>query len=67
MADEPRQRQRTVIGWRTATVLYLVLFGFAFATLKGKALILGLIIVGGIAAKSYLHYWKETISKQDDD
>ncbi|HEY7210173.1 MAG TPA: hypothetical protein VH477_07860 [Bryobacteraceae bacterium] len=52
------EKPRTMIGWRTATVLYLLLIVFACATLHGKALALGLIIVGGIAAKSYLHFWK---------
>jgi len=50
---------RTIIGWRTATALYLVLIALAFASLHGRALLLGLIIIGGVAAKSYLHWWKQ--------
>ena len=52
-------KSRTMIGWRTATVLYLLLIAFAFWSLHGEALALGLVIVGGIAAKSYLHWWRE--------
>ena len=59
MEHERDERRRTLIGLRTATVFYLVLAAVAFATLKGKPLALALIIVGGVAAKSYLHYWKE--------
>jgi hypothetical protein len=57
--DELDEKPRTVIGWRTATVLYVLLVAFAFWTLHGRALALGLIIVGALAAKSYLHWWKE--------
>ena len=56
---ESEEKSHTVIGWRTATVMYVLLVAFAFWTLHGKALALGLIIVGAIAAKSYLHWWKE--------
>ncbi len=58
MDDDGSGRRRTLIGLRTATVLYIVLVALAFATLKGKPLVLALIIIGGVAAKSYLHYWK---------
>jgi hypothetical protein len=57
--DDLGQKPHTMIGWRTATALYLVLVALAVATLHGQALVLGLIIIGGIAAKSYLHWWKE--------
>ncbi len=57
--DPPDEKRHTLIGWRTATVLYTLMVAFAFWTLHGKALVLGLIIVGGIAAKSYLHWWRE--------
>ena len=60
MPEEPDpEEQRTVIGVKTATVLYVLLAAAAFATLHGKALIVALIIVIGLAAKSYLHYWHE--------
>ncbi len=53
------ERSQTVIGVRTATILYLLIAVAAIVTLKGKPLILALIIVFGLAAKSYLHYWKQ--------
>ena len=51
--------RKTLIGWRTATILYALLVIASLLTLKGKALGLALIIVGGLAAKSVLHYWRE--------
>ena len=66
MSADSNEKPRTIIGWRTATVLYLLLVVFACTTLHGKALALGLIIVGGIAAKSYLHFWKSRASSPDD-
>jgi hypothetical protein len=51
---------KTMIGLRTATLLYLLLCVAAFSTMTGKALALSLIIIFGTAAKSYLHYWKRT-------
>ncbi len=62
MMQERPEQPRTLIGVKTATILYTVLGAAAFATLRGKALVVALIIVLGLAAKSYLHYWKE---KQD--
>jgi hypothetical protein len=55
MSDHPK----TMIGVKTATALYVLLLVASFITLKGKALGLALIIVLGLAFKSYLHYWKE--------
>lgn len=55
---EPEQ-PRTLIGVKTATALYALLAALVFITLHGKALILALIIVVGLATKSYLHYWSE--------
>jgi hypothetical protein len=56
--ENSQERPQTMIGVRTATLLYLLLCVAAFATMKGKALALSLIIIFGTAAKSYLHYWK---------
>jgi hypothetical protein len=47
---------RSVIGVRTAMVLYASLVVAAFVTLKGTALYIALIIVLGIAVKTYLHH-----------
>jgi hypothetical protein len=41
--------------------LYALLVGAAFATLKGTALIIALIIVLGLAAKSYVHHLRGRI------
>ena len=59
MPDDEPERSRTLIGVRTATILYLVLAVFACATLTGKALALGLIIIGGLAMKSLVHFFRE--------
>ncbi len=58
MTEDPA-KPNTLIGAKTAVVLYALLAIAAFVTLKGKPLYLALIIVLGLAAKSYLHYWKE--------
>jgi hypothetical protein len=57
----PPEPARTVIGIRTAMVLYLLLLVAAFATLKGTALYIALIIVLGIAVKTYLHHLRSRI------
>ena len=50
---------RSVIGLRTALILYALLVVFAVWTLKGTALIIALLIVGALAVKSVLHYFRE--------
>ena len=50
---------RSVIGLRTALILYALLVIFAALTLKGTALIIALLIVGALAVKSVLHYFRE--------
>ncbi|MFL6354259.1 MAG: hypothetical protein ACJ74Z_20740 [Bryobacteraceae bacterium] len=57
----PPEPSRTVIGIRTAMVLYALLVVAAFATLKGTALYIALIIVLGIAAKTYLHHVRDRL------
>ncbi len=65
-SEQPEPEQpRTVIGVKTATILYTLLGAAAFVTLHGKALAVTLIIVLGLAAKSYLHYWTNRRSKVD--
>ena len=48
-----------MITLRTALILYGVLALFAVATLKGKMLALGLIIVAALALKSLLYDLKK--------
>jgi hypothetical protein len=57
----PPEPSRTVIGIWTAMVLYALLLVAAFATLKGTALYIALIIVLGIAVKTYLHHLRNRI------
>lgn len=59
------ERRKTLIGAWTAALLYLLLCVGAALSLKGEALALALVIVVGLAAKSYLHYWKERRSGED--
>jgi len=51
----PREPSQGVIGLRTALVLYGLLGLAAFATLKGTALAVALLIVVALAVKSYVH------------
>ena len=50
-----------VIGFRTAIMLLAVLAAAAALTLKGKALILVLLIIGALAAKVCLHHLRSRI------
>jgi hypothetical protein len=60
MSNRP-PTSRSMIGLKTALVLYAVLLIFAFATLKGTALAITLIIVVAIAVKTYLHHLRSRI------
>ncbi len=57
--DTTPEAPRTAIGAWTATILYLLIVVAAIFMLKGKPLIVALIIVFGLAAKSYVHYWRQ--------
>ena len=50
-----------MIGPRTAAVLYAVLVALSIATLHGKALAFALIVVLGLAVKSYLDYLRRRL------
>jgi hypothetical protein len=52
----PSEPSRSIIGMRTAMVLYALLLVAAFISLKGTALYIALVIVLGIAVKTYLHH-----------
>ena len=58
--SEPDE-QRSVIGIKTAVVLFALLAVFAFATLKGPALYIALLIVLGLAAKAFVHHLRGRI------
>lgn len=51
-----QEPSRSVIGLRTALILYVLLIVAAVATLKGTALAVAVLIVLALAAKSYLHH-----------
>jgi hypothetical protein len=51
-----------VIGIGTAIALYAALAAWAVATLRGIALVVALIVVGGLAIKSYVHFLRGKIS-----
>jgi len=57
MSEPPR----TVIGARTAFILYGALLVFAYITLKGKFLGLAVIIVLAIAAKTYVDHLRRRL------
>jgi hypothetical protein len=50
-----------MIGIRTAMVLYALLVIASFLTLKGVALIIALLIVFALAAKSFVHHLRSRI------
>jgi hypothetical protein len=52
-------RGESVIGLRTALLLYAALVVFAFLTLTGSARIIALLIVGALVAKSIIHYYRD--------
>jgi hypothetical protein len=53
------EQGKSVIGLRTALFLYAALVVFAFFTLTGSARIIALLIVGALAAKSVIHYYRD--------
>jgi hypothetical protein len=57
MSETPR----TVIGARTAFILYAALMGAAFFTLKGKFLTLAVIIILALAAKSFVDHLRRRL------
>ena len=61
--DPPGEPQSSLIGLRTAIFLYALLVIVSCLILKGKPLYLSLIIVGGLAAKSYVHYLRERVDR----
>jgi hypothetical protein len=52
----PQEPSRSIIGLRTALILYALLLVFAFATLKGTALAIAVLIVVLLAVKSFVHH-----------
>ncbi|MBV8073246.1 MAG: hypothetical protein JO270_25340 [Acidobacteriaceae bacterium] len=61
MSSFNREGQGGVIGLRTALILYAVLIVASFATLKGAALVIALLIVGALAAKTVVHFFRGRI------
>ncbi len=61
-AEEPRPPElQTMIGFRTAMILFALLGLAAVATLKGTALFLALLIVFALAVKAYVHHLRSHI------
>jgi hypothetical protein len=52
---------KTIIGPRTAFLLYAALVGLSFATLTGTPRAIALIIVFCLAAKSYIDFLRRRI------
>jgi hypothetical protein len=50
-----------MISGRIAAVLYAILAAISFLTLHGKALAFALILVLGLAAKSYIDYLRSRL------
>jgi hypothetical protein len=50
-----------MIGPRTAAILYAALVAISLATLHGKALAFALILVLGLAIKSYIDYLRRRL------
>lgn len=60
MADS--DQPKTIIGPLVAALLYAALVGAAFALLTGTPRAIGLIIIFGLAAKSYIDYLRRRMS-----
>ena len=58
MKPEP---ERGMIGIRAALILFAVLIAASCLALKGAALVIALLIVGALAAKSIVHYLRGRI------
>jgi hypothetical protein len=55
-ASDPKTSPHTMIGPRTAFLLYAALVGASFVFLKGTPRALALVVVFGLAAKSYIDF-----------
>lgn len=51
-----QEQPKTVIGTKTACILYAALIGFAVYTLKGTPRAIAIIVVLALAAKSCVDY-----------
>jgi hypothetical protein len=59
MTDPEPQRGMISIG--TALVLFAILAALSIVTLRGIALAFALIVIGGLAVKSYVHFLRSRI------
>jgi predicted membrane protein len=57
------EESRSVIGFRTAMILFATLVVICFAALNGTALVIALIIVFALAAKAYVHHLRNRIER----
>ncbi len=57
----PQQEQKGVIGFGTALVLFALLAAWSILTLRGVALAFALIVIAGLAIKSYVHFLRRRI------
>lgn len=55
------EQDRGMISIGTALVLFAVLAVLSVITLRGIALALALIVIGGLAIKSYVHFLRSRI------
>jgi hypothetical protein len=62
-----REAHRGVIGIRTAFLLYALLAAWSIATLKGVALAFALIVIGGLAIKSYLYLLRSRMDQNSSE
>ncbi len=56
-----KREGESVIGLRTALILYAVLGVLAVLTLKSAARTLTLLIVGALVAKTVIHFYRDRI------
>jgi hypothetical protein len=59
--ESPAEESKGLLDYRVAMGLYAVLGVLALATLKGNFLVFMLIILGGIAVKTYVHHAREKL------
>jgi len=61
MNDEQQHRPKGMINIGTAMGLFALLAVMSILTLKGVALAFVLIVIGGLAAKAYVHFLRSRI------
>ncbi|HEX4751003.1 MAG TPA: hypothetical protein VH302_15795 [Bryobacteraceae bacterium] len=61
MNDGQQHKEKGIINIQTAMGLFALLAVVSVLTLKGIALAFALIVIGGLAAKAYVHFLRSRL------